>query len=83
MSELDYVHELITPCQIGLTFPIMDIKKLAESIQLYVEKPKLVAKHGAKGQKSFKNWFSMEKNIANYSLAYQDLLELKMKNNLD
>ncbi len=83
VSELDYVHELITPCQIGLTFPIMDIKKLAESIQLYVEKPKLVAKHGAKGQKSFKNWFSMEKNIANYSLAYQDLLELKMKNNLD
>lgn len=75
VSELDYVHEVITPDKIGLTFPIMNIEKLAEAIQQYVEKPKLVARHGAKGKKIFKRRFSLKGNLANYRQAYQDLLD--------
>ena len=76
-SALDYVHEILVPNNISLLFPPKDFKKLAELIQIYVEKPELVIRHGMKGQPLFKRWFSLKKNLNSFRLAYQNLLELE------
>ena len=77
VSELDYVQEILIPNKCSLTFPVRDIKKLAESLQVYIENPALATRHGAKGQRLFKRWFSLKKNLKNYRLAYQNLLEME------
>ena len=77
VSELDYVHEILTPNNISLIFPTGNVKKLAELIQTYIDKPKLVSRHGAKGQRLFKRWFSLKKNLQSYRLAYQNLLDME------
>jgi glycosyltransferase involved in cell wall biosynthesis len=77
VSELDYVHEILIPNNISLIFPCGDIKKLAELIQVYVEKPALVTRHGARGQRLLKKRFSLKKNLKSYRLAYQELLEME------
>lgn len=74
-SELDFVFETIIPHQIGLTFPVSDPQKLAEAIQHYVEHPDVVVEHGLAGQKFVVDWFSLDRNLKNYQLAYQELLE--------
>jgi glycosyltransferase involved in cell wall biosynthesis len=75
VSELDYVDEVVKPLNIGMTFPVEDINRLAESIQLYIQKPRLAKRHGTKGQKLFEKWFSLEKNLANYRQTYLDVMQ--------
>jgi glycosyltransferase involved in cell wall biosynthesis len=75
VSELDYVDEVMKPYEIGMSFPVKDTHRLAELIRRYIQKPKLAARHGNKGKKLFKKWFSLENNLANYRQAYQDILQ--------
>lgn len=77
VSELDYVREILTPNHISLIFPGSDTKKLAESIQCYIEKPDLATGHGARGQRLFKRFFNLKKNLKSYGLAYRSLLEME------
>lgn len=76
VSELDYVHEIITPNSIGFSFPVGDSKRLAELIVKYVDNSSIVFRHGAKGQRLFKHKFSLKRNLRSYGLAYQRLLNL-------
>ncbi|HEX9975212.1 MAG TPA: glycosyltransferase family 4 protein, partial [bacterium] len=75
VSELDYVDEVVRPHNVGMTFPVEDINRLGESIQLYIHKPRLAKRHGTKGRKLFEKWFSLEKNLANYRQAYLDVMQ--------
>ena len=75
VSELDYVDEVIKPYSAGISFPPGDIIGLAESIQFYLQKPRVAVRHGAKGQKLFKKWFSLERNLENYRQAYLGLMQ--------
>lgn len=75
VSELDYVDEVMKPYEIGMSFPAKDTHQLAELIRLYIQKPKLAARHGKKGNKLFKKWFSLENNLANYRQAYWDVMQ--------
>ncbi len=77
VSELDYVHEILTSNNVCLIFPVRDTKKLAELIQTYVKAPELAAMHGTKGKQLFETCFSLEKNLKCYHLAYQNLLEME------
>jgi len=77
VSELDYVPEILIPNKCSITFPSKNIIKLTESLQAYIENPELTSRHGAKGQRIFKRWFSLKKNLNNYRLAYQNLLEVE------
>jgi len=76
VSELDYVHELLTPHKIGVTFPPKNVDRLAEAIQCYLENPQLVKKHGKKGKRLFRRMFNLKTNLKNYTRAYQALLEM-------
>jgi glycosyltransferase involved in cell wall biosynthesis len=73
-SELDYVYETIVPQRIGLTFPVGDSQQLAAAIQQYIEQPGLAENHGRIGQQLVKDWFSLERNLNQYQLAYEKLL---------
>ncbi|MCU0645504.1 MAG: glycosyltransferase, partial [bacterium] len=53
VSELDYVDEVVKPYDVGMTFPLKDIHQLAELIRRYIQKPKLAARHGKRGNKLF------------------------------
>ncbi|MBN1684311.1 MAG: glycosyltransferase family 4 protein [Gammaproteobacteria bacterium] len=77
VSELDYVQEILIPNKCSLTFPSRDVKKLAEALQVYIENPGLASRHGAKGRGIFKRMFNLKKNLKNYRLAYQHLLEME------
>ncbi|MCI0493621.1 glycosyltransferase family 4 protein [candidate division KSB1 bacterium] len=83
VSELDYVDEVVKPYDVGMTFPLKDIHQLAELIRRYIQKPKLAARHGKRGNKLFKKWFSLENNLANYRQAYWDVMQHSIENHIE
>lgn len=76
---LDYAYETVQHEKTGLIVSLYDINALAHAIQLYVEHPDLVKKHGQVGHEMITGRFSLKTMLDQYRLVYQQLLDTNLK----